>query len=159
MEIRKVLVPIACVGLLAALSLPAWADDGAQSSDSQAAPDVTITVIPDGKDTADTVEQDISVPDDVSEHKPGSAPETGSKADNGKEFGQETADAAKEMEDQKDASEAAQHEAEDASQQAEAAQQASESQAEQARQNANQESDSGEQDQPDQPPPPPGGGS
>ncbi len=156
MTLKTLTVSIVCAGLLVLLSLPAQADDSATSSSGAQASDVTMTVIPDDQDTADTVEQDIDVPDAVDEHKPGSAPATGSKADNGKEFGQETADAAKALEDQKDASEAAQHEAEDANQQAEAAQQAAQSQAEQARQNANQESDSAQHDHPE-PPPPPGG--
>lgn len=159
MKLKRQFAQLACISMLAGLCLPAWADDNPSPQKSQA-PDVTITVIPDGQDVVDTVIHNISVPNAVDTHKPGSAPNTGSKADNGKEFGKATADAAKQIEDSKEASSAAQHEAEDANQQAEAAKEAAESQAAQARQDDNQESNSHQHDHPDHPtpPPPPGGG-
>lgn len=166
MKIKWQIAQILCLSVVAGISVPAWADDGSTPPKKPAA-DVTMTVIPNGDDVNKTVTQDITVPETEHEdsglaNKPGSAPATGSKADNGEQFGKDTADAAKEMEDSKEAAEAAKHEAEDASQQAEhnaeQEKQAAEDQAQEARQ-SDQESQSSESENqnttsPDNPTPP-----
>jgi len=148
---------ILCLSLVAGISFPAWADNGGSTPPKNPAADVTMTVIPNGDDVSKTVTQNIEVPEHDNEdaglaNKPGAAPATGSKADNGEQFGQDTADAAKQMEDGKEAAQAAQHDAQDASQQAEHSaeqeQQAAQDQAHQAEQ-SDQESQSNETEQPD----------
>ena len=150
---------ILCLSMVAGISLPALADgsDAAPSATSSA--DVTMTVIPNDDDVSTTATQNINVPENDNEdaglaNKPGAAPATGSKADNGKEFGQDTADAAKEISEGQEAAQTAEHEAENASQQAEHSaeqeKQAAEEQAQQARQ-SEQDSQAIEAEQPETP--------
>ena len=161
MKIKWQIAQILCLSLVAGISIPAWADNGDSTPPKNSAADVTMTVIPNGDDVNKTVTQNITVPEKDNEdtglaNKPGAAPATGSKADNGEQEGQDTADDAKEMEDSKEASQAAEHEAQDASQQAEHSaeqeKQAAESQAQQAEQ-SDQESQSSESEHTDTPTP------
>lgn len=138
----------------------AWAGDGPPPK-QPSAPDVTITVIPAGQDVLTTVVQNINVPARAKVQKPGTNPAAGVTRAAASQFGQQTAQAAKQIEDSKEASQAQAHEAEDAVQQAlQQAQAAAEIQAQQARQ-AQQQAQSLSHQQPlpplplPQPPTPP----
>ena len=159
MKTKWQLAQILCLSMVAGISIPALADGSDATPSANSSADVTMTVIPNDDDVSTTATQNINVPENDNEdtglaNKPGTAPATGSKADNGKAFGQDTAEAAKEMSEGQEAAQAAEHEAENASQQAEHSaeqeKQAAEEQAQQARQ-SEQDSHAIESEQPETP--------
>lgn len=146
--------------MLSLVAIPAVADTTTTAPGTQA--DVTMMVIPDAHDVAKTVAHVISVPPATATKKPGPAPLHGKPAGSPNEFGKQTADAAKQIEETRESPQAAQHEAEESVEQAaQQAEQAAQSQAEQAQQALQQAQDARnkhEHPNPPPPPPPPPGG-
>lgn len=131
-----------------------WAGDEPPPKQASA-PDVTITVIPAGQDVLTTVVQNITVPARAKVQQPGTNPAAGVSGVAASQFGQQKAQAAKQIEDRDEASRAQAHEAEDAVQQAQQqAQAAAENQAQQARQAQQQAQSLSHQQPPPLPHPP-----
>lgn len=131
----------------------AWASDEPPPKQASA-PDVTITVIPAGQDVLTTVVQNINVPASSNMQKPASSPAAGVTGAAASQFGQQKAQATKQIEELKEVPQPQAHEAENAAQQAQQqAQAAAENQAQQARQ-AQQQAQSLSHQQPPPPHPP-----